>query len=93
MKVFLSKTAGEQLHQVIDYLEQRWSDKVRDNFISKLQRSMETIAQMPYGFPDSAGFPGLRKCVITAQTIAYYRINEARKEIEIIAIIDSRQKL
>lgn len=48
MKAFLSQTAGEQLHQVIDYLEQRWSVKVRNNFISKLERSVDTIAQMDF---------------------------------------------
>jgi len=93
MKVFLSRTAGEQLHQIIDYLELRWSTKVRDNFIDKLQRSMDTIALIPYGFPDSKTMSGLRKCVISPQTIAYYRINQTDNEIEIIAIIDARQKL
>lgn len=52
---------------------------------------MDTISKVPYGFPVSQKFPGLHKCVITAQTIAYYRINEDRNEIEIIAVIDSRQ--
>ena len=48
---------------------------------------------MPYAFPESNSVLGLRKCVISRQTIAYYRIDLVRKEIEIIAIIDSRQNL
>jgi len=52
---------------------------------------MDIIEQMPYGFPASQSFPGLRKCVITSQTTAFYRINEDAQEIEIIAIIDSRE--
>ena len=91
MTLFISQTAGEQLYQLIDYLEQRWSVKVKDNFIAKLQRSMDIIEKIPYGFPASQSFPGLRKCVITSQTIAYYRINEDQQEIEIIAVIDARQ--
>ena len=91
MKVFLSQTAGDQLHALIDYLELQWSGKVRDNFIHKIQRSMQTIGSMPYSFPASERFPGLRKCVITSQTTAFYRIDEVRKEVEIIAVIDSRQ--
>jgi len=91
MTVFLSDNAKEQLHHIIDYLELKWSTRVRDNFIDKLQRAMDTIEKMPNGFPVSQKFPGLHKCVITAQTVAYYRIKEAEQEIEIIAVIDSRQ--
>ena len=91
MLVFLSQTAGEKIDQIIEYLENRWSNKVRDNFLSKLERSMNVIEQMPYGFPASQNFPGLRKCVISPQTIAFYRINEDAQEIEIVAIIDSRE--
>ena len=54
---------------------------------------MDTISIAPYGFPASQGFPGLRKCVITAQTIAYYRVDKSMKEVEIIAVIDSRMNL
>lgn len=93
MKLFLSKTAGEQLHQIIDYLELRWSAKVRDNFIAKLQRSMDTIQRMPFSFPESQQLPGLRKCVISAQTTAYYRIDQNKQEIEIIAVLDNRQSI
>ncbi len=93
MNVFLSQTAGDQLHHIIDYLEQQWSTKVRDNFITKLQRSMQAIEKMPYSFPASEAFPGLRKCVITAQTTAYYRIDEVRKEVEVMAVLDNRQDI
>jgi len=91
MIVFLSQTAGEKAEQIIEYLENRWSDKVRDNFLNKLERSMDIIQQMPYSFPASQSFPGLRKCVITSQTTAFYRIDEDAQEIEIVAIIDSRE--
>jgi hypothetical protein len=57
MKVFLSKAAGEQLHQVIDYLEQRWSIKVRNNFIAKLQRSWTLSLKCLMDFPTQRVFP------------------------------------
>lgn len=52
---------------------------------------MDVIEQMPYAFPKSQHSTGVRKFVLTPQTIAYYHINEDVQEIEIIAIIDSRQ--
>ena len=92
MNVVLSPTAGEQLHQIINYLEQRWSTKVRDNFIHKLERTMDAIALMPYAYPVSKKLPGIHKAVITPQTIAYYRIDKTRNEVEIIAVVDARQQ-
>ena len=47
MKVYFSQTAGDQITQIIDYLEIKWSEKVRDNFIAKLDKSMDLMASMP----------------------------------------------
>ena len=93
MPVFLSQTAYDQLHEILDYLEVNWSATVSDNFLNKLERTIEVISSMPYGFPAAEKFPGLRKCVLTRQTIAYYRVDEVRKEVEILAVIDSRRDL
>jgi len=65
MKVFLSPTANKQLLQIIEYLELSWSDNVLNNFIAKVDRAMQTISQIPKGFPESQKFPGLHKFVIT----------------------------
>ncbi|GJM34331.1 MAG: hypothetical protein DHS20C18_33320 [Saprospiraceae bacterium] len=72
-------------------MDTNWPSKVRNNFIDKLDRSMETISQMPYSFPASQDFPGLRKCVITSRTTAYYRVDETKNEVEIITVINNRQ--
>jgi len=88
MKVYLSAEAAEQLQHILEYLEENWSVKVRDNFISKLERSFQLMSKMPFLFPASEKLPGLRKCVITPQTISYYRVNG--DEIEVIAILDAR---
>lgn len=88
MNVNLSQEAYEQLHELIDYLEKNWSDKVVDNFLMKLEKSMDTMSVAPFSYPSSQQFKGLRKCVITPQTSVFYRVNE--EEIEIIAVIDNR---
>lgn len=89
MRVYLSIEAAEQLQQLLDYLEANWSIKVRDNFIAKLDRSMKIIENRPFAFPSSEKFPGLRKCVLTRQTLIFYRIFE--NEVEIISLVDARQ--
>jgi len=90
MKVVISQTAYDQLHDLINHLEERWSDKIRDKFLEKLDKSMLTRETMPYGFPESQKMKGLRKCVITNQTSAFYRIDEDLDKVEIIFIIDNR---
>jgi plasmid stabilization system protein ParE len=91
--IYLSTEATEQLDQLLDYLESRWSAKVRDNFLVKLDRSLNTISTMPYAYPASQKIPALRKCVITPLTVAYYRIKEEQIEVEIITVIDSRKNI
>ena len=46
---------------------------------------------MPYIFPASEKFPIMRKCVVTPQPSAYYRVDEIRKEVEAIAVLDNRR--
>ncbi|MCF8243817.1 MAG: type II toxin-antitoxin system RelE/ParE family toxin [Saprospiraceae bacterium] len=91
MPVYLSQTAYDQLHQILDYLEEKWSAQVSDNFLNKLERTMDSIGQFPYSSPPASHFPGLRKCVINKQVSAFYRIDEVRKEVEILAVLDNRQ--
>ena len=91
MPVFLSQTAYDQVHEILDYLETNWSAQVSDNFLQKLERTMDAISAMPYAFPAADKFPGLRKCVVTRQAIAYFRVDTVRKEVEILAVIDSRR--
>ncbi len=52
---------------------------------------MDAIGRFPYSSPTAKHFPGLRKCVINKQVSAFYRIDEVRKEIEIMAVLDNRQ--
>ncbi len=93
MPVYLSQTAYDQLHETLEYLELNWSPTVRDNYIEKLERAMDIISSMPYAFPKSEKFPGLYKCVITRNSIAWYRIDELRREVEIMVVLDSRRNL
>ena len=91
MRISLSERASEQLASLLDYLELEWSPQVSDNFVLKLERSLNAIQTFPEGFPASEKFTGLHKCVITSQTSAYYRIEN--DTIEIIAFFDNRMNL
>jgi len=89
MTVRLSEEAAEQLDDILNYLEERWSVRTRNNFIDKLERSFDSISTFPTGYPRSEKYPDLRKCVINPQTIAFYRVRA--NYIEIVSIINASQ--
>lgn len=89
-KVKISKTAEKKLETLFDYLLQKWSQKVKTEFVKKLDKSIDLIKLTPEIFPESDKQTGLHKCVVTKQTTLYYRFDS--KAIYIITIFDTRQK-
>ncbi len=87
--VVFSETAKTDLERLLLYLEENWSIEVKHQFVNQLDIAIKTIVKFPEGFPSSSLKQVVRKCVVTEQTSLFYRIK--KKEIEIIAIFDSRQ--
>jgi len=88
-KVVISKTAEKKLENLFEYLIEKWSVKVKKDFVEKLDSSIEIIKNQPEIFPESKKGKGLRKCVITKQSTLYYRYNS--KRINIVTLFDTRQ--
>jgi len=88
-KIILSKTAEKKLNRLFEYLAEEWSEKVKSDFIEKLDFSVSIIKNQPQSFPESKKKKGIRKCVITKQTTLYYRFNS--KQVSIITVFDTRQ--
>ena len=88
-KVVISKTAEKKLNELFNYLIEKWSIKVKNDFIEKLESSIEIIKNKPEIFPESKKGKNLRKCVITKQTTLFYRSNS--KFIYVVTIFDTRQ--
>jgi plasmid stabilization system protein ParE len=89
LKVVISQRAENNLDMIVAYLENNWSARVKKNFILKLSKTVDLIAQSPFIFPASEIKKNVRRCVVTKHTILYYNVRN--KEIEIITIQDSRQ--
>ena len=88
-KIVLSKTAEKKLQKLFDFLTEEWSEKVKNEFIKKLDFSINSIKNQPESFPESKMQKGLRKCVVTKQTTLYYSFNI--KQISILTVFDTRQ--
>jgi len=87
--VLISKTAEKKLEKLFGYLVEKWSVKVKNEFIQKLDKNIELIRKQPKSSPESEKENGLRKCVITKQTTLYYRFDS--KKIKIVTLFDTRQ--
>lgn len=88
-KVDISKTAQKKLDRLIEFLEEEWSEKIKQEFVIKLDNSIRIIKSQPEAFPESNLRKGLRKCVITKQTTLYYRYNS--RKIFLVTLFDTRQ--
>lgn len=67
----------------------KWSIKVKNEFIKKLDKNILLIKNQPESFASSKKEKGLRKCIVTKQTILYYRFDKYK--IKIVTFFDTRQ--
>lgn len=88
-EIIFSKNAEKNLTDLLIYLELKWSIKVRDKFISKLDKSIYLIQKEPEIFPKSKVNENQYRCVLSKQTTIYYKYNS--KQVRILALFDTRQ--
>jgi len=88
-RILLTETAQAQLGHLLDYLESEWSEKVKQEFLEKLDKRIELVRKRPNLFPTSKIKSGLHKCVVTKQTTMFYMYNQT--EITVLSIFDTRQ--
>ncbi|HEY1195456.1 type II toxin-antitoxin system RelE/ParE family toxin [Flavobacterium sp.] len=70
--IIFSKNAQKSLFDLFEYLEMKWSEKVKNKFISNLDKVIYLIQIEPEIFPKSELNNKYRKCVSSKQTIIYY---------------------
>jgi len=81
--------AEESFEKILSYLEEKWSEKIKNDFLKTSHKSISAILLQPESFPCSERNKTIRKCVVTKQTTFYYVFND--KEITIISVFDTRQ--
>ncbi len=86
-KIVLSKRATNRLDKLLEYLEQEWSLKVKDDFIKKLDKSLNQIQKFPESSSKTDFVKGLHMLVVTKQTSIFYQFDS--KTIKIVTIFDN----
>jgi len=87
-KVILSKRAAKKLEKLLEYLENDWSEKVKADFIKKLDKSLDQVKKHPESTEKSELKKGLHRCVITSQTTLFYQFDS--KLIKVVTLFDTR---
>ena len=75
-KFFWTEEAIRNLEEIIDYLEEKWTQKEVDNFKLKLSKQIDLIISNPNMFPISTFQPRLRKAVLSRQTSIFYEVKD-----------------
>ena len=88
-EIKISIDAQKKTKLLLEYLETKWSVRVRIEFAKKLYDSLKIIRSNPEIFPKSTRNKKLYKCVVTKQTTVFY--NFTNKRVNVVALFDTRQ--
>ena len=89
MKIRFTQIATHKLDLLTDYIIHEFSIEANRKFLERLNKGLSSLQSNPYIFPESETFKGLRKCVITKQTVLYYEVRN--DTILVLTLFDSRQ--
>lgn len=88
-RLFWTEEALRNLDQIIEYLQQKRTQKEIDNFKNKLSAQLDIILRFPFIFPKSDKQNRLRKSVLSKQTTIYYEIKGS--VIYLVYLFNNRQ--
>ncbi len=83
-----TKRARETFADIIEYLEENWTEREIKNFIAETNKVIGHITIMPLMFRRSSK-KEVHEAVIVPQCILIYRIK--KKEIQLLAFFDTKQ--
>lgn len=89
LEVIITPRAKKEVLNIFEYLEFKWSERIRRNFANKLYKIVATVAHNPELFPTSTVNKKLRKCVITKQVSLFYHFD--KNKIVVVSVFDTRQ--
>jgi len=88
-KIVYKKRFQTKLFKLLDYLKQDWGENVANNFISRLQKRLQTLSKQPYIGVPSAVIKPVRSILITKHNRLFYRIKN--DTIEVLNMYDTRR--
>ncbi|HSM47087.1 MAG TPA: type II toxin-antitoxin system RelE/ParE family toxin [Draconibacterium sp.] len=90
LNVRWTSESEDTFSDIINYLEQEWTEKEIRKFAQKTQKIILQIAKNPKMYK-ATGKEEIRRAVITKQTSLFYHINEVSNLITLLAFWDNRK--
>jgi|SRR5690554_5096381 len=90
-KLRWSDESVRNLEDILEYLQENWSEKVVLNFKENLSKQLDLICRFPFIFPRSEYQKRLRKAVLSKQITIYYEVTN--NEIFIAYIFANKQDI
>lgn len=84
-----SDEASANLDSIIEYLQNRWTDREISRFFKKLDKLINLISRNPHSFPVVDLKINIRRIVLSKQTSIYYEIKQ--NEVVILSLFDNRR--
>jgi plasmid stabilization system protein ParE len=88
-KLVLSAKAERQLENIFEFIEARWSKRVREKAALKIYKNLKIIENNPELFSNSQYNKQLKKCVVSKQTTLFFKYTKSK--ITIVSVFDTRQ--
>jgi plasmid stabilization system protein ParE len=88
-ELFWSDRALEDLKNITNYLDEKWTQKEIRNFVRRLDKRLDLISVNPRLFPKTAKRKNIRRSVLTKHTVIYYEATE--NAVTIVTLFDPRQ--
>ncbi len=89
-KIIWSPKAIITFENVIDYLQNHWTDKQIKYFVERTKKTVYLLSNNPYIFRGSER-ENLHEVIITKHTLLLYQVTFKEKTIELLAFFDTRQ--
>ncbi len=90
LKARWTQEAEDSFEAVIEYLENKWSEKEVRNFVRKTNEVIKQIEKHPYQYRASS-FKNMRIAVITKHNNLIYHVNEDAEIIDLFTFWDNRK--
>jgi plasmid stabilization system protein ParE len=87
-KIVWTTEANQTYLQVLEYLQEKWTEKEVNNFITRTETVLFHISQNPLQYSYSKRYD-VHKCVVRKQVSLYYNIKQ--DTVELISFWDNRQ--
>lgn len=91
-QVIWSEQAQQDIHNILNYLTDNWSDTIAERFSDQMIKSSEQLEQQPYLGRTHDQISSIKIVVIRPYHKIVYTVIDAMKVIYVLNVLDTRRE-